>query len=53
MPTRRKLRIPRIQSIGLLSLRPAKLSRGSAQHVTEVPRQMTLIEKTNGERNLR
>jgi hypothetical protein len=36
-----------------LALRPPKLSRSSTEHMTEMTRQMTLVEKTHGERNFR
>ena len=36
-----------------LALRPPKLPRSSAEHMTEMTRQMTLIEKARGERNFR
>jgi hypothetical protein len=37
----------------LLALRPPKLSRSSAKHMTEMTRQMTLVEEAHGERNFR
>jgi hypothetical protein len=36
-----------------LALRPPKLSRSSTEHMTEMTRQMTLVEKAYSERNFR
>jgi hypothetical protein len=38
---------------GALALRPPELSRSSAKQMTEMARQMTLVEKAHGERNFR
>ena len=38
---------------GWLSLRPAKLSRGRAEHLTEMARQMALVGEACGDGNLR
>src|SRR5712671_350303 len=36
-----------------LALQPTKLSGSSTEHMTEMTRQMTLVEKARGERNFR
>ena len=36
-----------------LALQPPKLSRSSTEHMAEMTREMTLVEKAHGERNFR
>lgn len=45
--------LDRYQRHLFLALRPPKLSRSSTEHMTEMTRQMTLVEKAHGERNFR